>query len=79
MGKAGHAIVGTLLGSGAVVGLSYVWAELNRPLPADNGAYGVFLFGACWFTFIGAILGALGGLWVERWNRERREPNEPPK
>ncbi len=78
MGKAGHALCGSLLGAGAVAALSYSYASWH-PLTVDNGALGVFVFGACWFTFIGAILGTLGGLAVERRNRERREQNEPPK
>ncbi|MFO0799403.1 MAG: hypothetical protein U0804_18190 [Gemmataceae bacterium] len=67
MRKLGYAVAGSMFGAGAVVTLSYGTAYW-RPLVEDNGALGVYQFFSCWFAFIGAMLGALGGLAVERRN-----------
>ena len=78
MGKASHALCGALLGGGGVA-LFFYFMSYQLVLTIDDGALGVYLFLAWGFSLIGVMLGALGGLAVERRSRERREPGESPK
>jgi hypothetical protein len=73
MGKFGHALSGSLLGAVAVVAL---FAALLYFVPMDYMTAGVIFFVGCWFTFIGWMLAALGGLAVERRTRERHEQDQ---
>ena len=75
-----YAVVGSILGgvAGYAVWALLVGVGLIGSAPDVEGLHHVIL-ALFILPVLGLVLGAVGGLAVERYDRVRREQNDPPK